>query len=109
MVKGLSSNPTRQLAARMAENCEIADPEHKMDSSSTTETARSQGKEGLLLLLMLLSSSQKPHVEVFFTGKLFEKAMERQKMKIWLEVFMIEGNSRDLAEKSLSSSQSFLS
>ncbi len=74
---GLSSCPARQLAAKIAENGDTEDPEHKMDSVSSRAIVTSHGKVSL--------SAKSPHVGEFFTGKLdtnVEMTTESTAMKV---------------------------
>jgi len=85
---GFSSCPARQLAAKIAENGDTDDPEHKMDSVSSKAIVTSHGKVSLWVL-----SAKSPHVGEFFTGKLdtyVEMTTESTTMTVWLEVLIFE-------------------
>ncbi len=85
----LSGCPARQLAAKIAENRDTADPEHRMDSAlSSRAIVTSHGK-----VLLVLLSTRSPHVGEFFTGKLdtnVEIVTENTTTTIWLKVLMVE-------------------
>lgn len=61
---GLCACSARQLAAKIAENCDTADPEHRIDSALSKAIVTSHGK------VLLVLPTRSPHVGEFFTGKL---------------------------------------